>query len=56
MNTKQKILIALAAILGLIGIALAAAGASIRHKQAVSVSIIGASDGPTSIFLAGKVK
>lgn len=55
MNRKQKILAALAAILCCAGIALGAAGAYIGHKQAVSVSIIGGADGPTSIFLAGKV-
>ena len=55
MNHRQKILITLAAILGCAGIALAVAGAYIKHKQAVSVSIIGGADGPTSVFLAGKV-
>lgn len=55
MNRKQKILTALAAILGSIGIVLAAAGVYIKHKQAVSISIIRGAGGPTSIFLAGKV-
>lgn len=54
MNRKQKILAALAAILCCVGIALGAAGAYIRQIKAVSISIIGGADGPTSIFLAGK--
>lgn len=42
-------------VLGLIGVAAAALGIMIRTNGKASISIIGGADGPTSIFLAGKV-
>lgn len=42
-------------VLGVIGVAAAALGIMIRTKGNASISIIGGADGPTSIFLAGKV-
>ena len=45
----------LAIIVVVIGILLAAIGIHWKSKAAVAVSIIGGADGPTSIFLAGKI-
>jgi len=45
----------LAIIIVVIGILLAAIGIHWKSKTAVAVSIIGGADGPTSIFLAGKI-
>lgn len=42
-------------IAGIFGILLAVIGIRFKYKKAMSVSIIGGADGPTSIFLAGKV-
>ena len=42
-------------IMAVIGILLAAIGIHWKSKAAVAVSIIGGADGPTSIFLAGKI-
>lgn len=42
-------------VLGVIGVAAAALGIMIRTNGKASISIIGGADGPTSIFLAGKV-
>lgn len=42
-------------IMGLIGILLTIAGVVSKAKKAVAISIIGGADGPTSVFLAGKV-
>lgn len=42
-------------ILGIIGIALCIKGFVDRKVCAATVSIIGGADGPTSIFLAGKI-
>lgn len=42
-------------VLGVIGVAAAALSIMIRTKGNASISIIGGADGPTSIFLAGKV-
>lgn len=42
-------------VLGIIGVLLAIAGIVTKAKKAVAVSIIGGADGPTSVFLAGKV-
>lgn len=42
-------------ILTMIGIVMAILGLILKVKDQVSLSIIGGADGPTSIFLAGKV-
>lgn len=42
-------------IFGAIGILVAVAGIILNVKERMSISIIGGADGPTSIFLAGKV-
>lgn len=42
-------------IVGIMGILLMMAGVMSKTKKAYSVSIIGGADGPTSVFLAGKV-
>lgn len=42
-------------IMGLICILLTIAGVVSKAKKAVAISIIGGADGPTSVFLAGKV-
>jgi len=42
-------------IMAVIGILLVAIGIHWKSKAAVAVSIIGGADGPTSIFLAGKI-
>ncbi len=43
-------------ILGIVGIIILAVGIINKFsKSAMSVSVIGGADGPTSIFLAGKV-
>ena len=42
-------------VLGIIGVVFTIAGIVTKAKKAVSISIIGGADGPTSIFLAGKV-
>ena len=42
-------------IMGIMGILLTIAGVVSKAKKAVSISIIGGADGPTSVFLAGKV-
>lgn len=44
-----------AVILGVIGVIIAAAGIILKVKDQMAISIIGGADGPTSIFLAGKV-
>ena len=46
---------AVTAVLGLLGILAVCVGIDMKQKSAVAVSIIGGADGPTSIFLAGKV-
>lgn len=45
----------MAIILGVIGLVLAGFSAILKWKKQMSVSIIGGADGPTSIFLAGKI-
>ena len=45
----------MAIILGVIGLVLAGFIAVLKWKKQMSVSIIGGADGPTSIFLAGKI-
>ena len=45
----------IAIIVAAVGIILAAIGLNWKSKAAVAVSIIGGADGPTSIFLAGKI-
>lgn len=45
----------LAVIAGMLGVLLVSIGIITKAKKAISVSIIGGADGPTSIFLAGKV-
>lgn len=42
-------------ILGIAGAAVLAAGGYMKYKQVNAISIIGGSDGPTSIFIAGKL-
>ena len=51
-NLMKKIVGCIAAIAGLI---LVIAGINISKTQVASISIIGGADGPTSIFLAGKI-
>lgn len=46
----------MAIILGVIGLVLAGFSAVLKWKKQMSVSIIGGADGPTSIFLAGKIE
>lgn len=51
MNTKKKL-----SIIGLvIGIIAVLFGIMVKFKKAASISIIGGADGPTAIFIAGKV-
>lgn len=45
----------LAVIAGMLGVLLVSIGIITKAKKAVAISIIGGADGPTSIFLAGKV-
>ena len=45
-----------AIILGIIGIIVVVGGMMTKIKRNASVSIIGGADGPTAIFLAGKVE
>lgn len=45
----------MAIILGVMGLVLAGFSAILKWKKQMSVSIIGGADGPTSIFLAGKI-
>lgn len=43
-------------IIGIVlGVIIAVIGIAMKYKQAYSISIIGGADGPTSIFLAGKL-
>lgn len=42
-------------IIGIIGMLLTIVGVVSNAKKAVAISIIGGADGPTSVFLAGKV-
>lgn len=42
-------------ISGVAGLLIIIGGIILKQKEAVSVSVIGGADGPTSIFLAGKV-
>ena len=48
---KKKLLIALAAL----GAALAVMGYGYQNRYASSIGIIGGADGPTAIFVAGKL-
>lgn len=45
----------IAIIVAVLGILIAGIGINLKSKAAVAVSIIGGADGPTSIFLAGKI-
>ena len=45
----------LALIVAILGIILVAFGISAKIKGAASIGIIGGADGPTAIFIAGKV-
>lgn len=45
----------IAIILGVMGVVLAGFSVVLKWKKQMSVSIIGGADGPTSIFLAGKI-
>lgn len=49
---KKKIGIIIVAIIGILAVIY---GIITKTKAAASISIIGGADGPTSIFLAGKV-
>lgn len=51
----RKVWMGLTGILGIGCVGIAAAMEYLKHKKEVSVSVIGAADGPTSIFLAGTV-
>lgn len=42
-------------IMGIFGILLSVAGIAVKLKESVSVSAIGGVDGPTSVFVAGRV-
>ena len=42
-------------IIAIVGIIIAAFGIEAKQKEAMAISIIGGADGPTSVFLAGKV-
>lgn len=43
------------AVLASAGMILAIIGVILKTKNAVAISVIGGADGPTSIFLAGKI-
>lgn len=51
----RKVWIGLTGVFGIVCIGLTAAMEYLKHKKAVSVSVIGRADGPTSVFLAGTV-
>ncbi|NLL78796.1 MAG: sodium ion-translocating decarboxylase subunit beta [Clostridiales bacterium] len=51
----KKLIYFLGCILVGAGLVLGALSLSFWHKKAVAVSIIGGADGPTSVFLAGKI-
>lgn len=42
-------------IIAILGIIIAAFGIDAKQKEAMAISIIGGADGPTSVFIAGKV-
>ena len=42
-------------IAGILGIVLAVIGIVLKQKENTAVSVIGGADGPTSIFIAGKL-
>ena len=42
-------------IMGIFGILLSVVGIAVKLKKSVSVSVIGGVDGPTSVFVAGRV-
>ncbi len=44
-----------AALVGIIGLIMVIAGIVLKAKEHAAVSIIGGADGPTAIFIAGKV-
>lgn len=46
---------AITVIIAVLGILLAVIGIHWKTKAAVAISIIGGADGPTSVFIAGKV-
>ncbi len=45
----------IAFIVAVVGLLLAAVGIQWKMKESASIGIIGGADGPTSIFIAGKV-
>ena len=45
----------IAIIIAVLGVILAGVGISAKMKGVASIGIIGAADGPTAIFVAGKV-
>lgn len=42
-------------VLGVLGVLLTIAGVVAKAKKAVSIGVIGGADGPTSVFIAGKI-
>lgn len=42
-------------IAGILGIVLAVIGIVLKQKENAAVSVIGGADGPTSIYIAGKL-
>lgn len=46
---------AVSVILTVVGIAFASLGITLRTKETSAISIIGKADGPTSVFLAGRI-
>lgn len=55
MKGKEKFIICVLGILSGAGIILSALGLYFKEKEAAAISIIGGADGPTSIFIAGKI-
>ncbi len=45
----------IAVIVSVLGILLVVLGVSAKVKEAAAISIIGGADGPTAIFVAGKI-
>ena len=43
------------AVLAMIGIIAAAIGIYLKSSDAMAISVIGGADGPTSVFVAGKI-
>ena len=55
-SLKKRAAVCLAFVAGIAGTAAIAAGIWMQHKKrSTSISIIGSADGPTSIYIAGKI-